>query len=55
MALIVALEFLTWSNGPIYSSTNCTMNTTILCLNYEVHGDDVQYPMTDFSELKGVV
>jgi len=31
------------------------MNTTILCLNYEVHGDDVQYPMTDFSELKGVV
>jgi hypothetical protein len=31
------------------------MNTTILFLNYEVHGDDVQYPMIDFSELKGVV
>jgi hypothetical protein len=31
------------------------MNTTILFLNYEVHGDDVQYPMIEFSELKGVV
>ncbi len=31
------------------------MNTIILFWNYEVHGDDVQYPMVDFSELKGVV
>jgi hypothetical protein len=31
------------------------MNTTILFLNYEVHGDDVKYPMIEFSELKGVV
>jgi hypothetical protein len=55
MALIFTLEFLTQSNGPIYSSANCTVNTTILFLNYEVHGDEVQYPMVDFSELKGVV
>ncbi len=55
MALIVTLEFLTRSNGPIYSSTNCTMNTTILFWNYEVHGDDVQYPMIEFSDLKEVV
>jgi hypothetical protein len=31
------------------------MNTAILFLNYEVQGDHVQYPMIDFSELKGVV
>ncbi len=31
------------------------MNTTILFWNYEVYGDDVQYPMINLSELKGVV
>jgi hypothetical protein len=31
------------------------MNIIILFWNFEVHGDDVQCPMVDFSELKGVV
>jgi hypothetical protein len=31
------------------------MNIIILFWNFEVHGDHVQYPMVDFSELKGVV